>query len=289
MSHGRLATAVSSGVSTESMIALVVTVDPESVELASDVLWSLGVVAVEEREGDDGTVELWTSVGDDPAALDAATASIPSRWRWRTAEIDHTVADSWRTHATPVVIDEDLLICPAWVETPPVAPGTVVLRIEPGSTFGMGDHPTTIECLRALRRHLSPGARVLDVGCGSGILAIAAVRLGAASAHGIDISPAAVPTTRQNALMNGVETGVTVSTTPLAEVTGVFDVVLANILAPALVDLAVDLRRVLADDGVLVVSGILADRHDHVLAALAPLRVVALDESHGWVALSLRR
>jgi ribosomal protein L11 methyltransferase len=142
--------------------------------------------------------------------------------------------------------------------------------------------------MRALRRAVVPGSRVLDVGCGSGVLAIAACRFGAATAVGIDISPAAVPTTDHNAEINGVADRITASTTPLAEVDGTYGVVVANILAPALVDLAADLRRVLADDGTLIISGILAERHEHVLAALAPLRVVARDDRDGWTAISLR-
>ena len=110
----------------------------------------------------------------------------------------------------------------------------------------------------------------------------------AAGAVGIDISPAAVPTTTANASRNGVGERIEVSTTPLAEVSGPFDVVVANILAPALIDLSADLRRVLSAEGTLVVSGILATRHDHVVAALAPLRVARRDDLDGWTALTLR-
>src|SRR4029077_9775163 len=99
--------------------------------------------------------------------------------------------------------------------------------------------------------------------------------LGASRATAIDISPAAVPTTRANASANGVADRIDVSTTPLADVDGVFDVVVANILAPILIDLADDLRRVVAPSGVLIVSGLLADRHDHVEAALLPMRGTA--------------
>lgn len=270
------------------MIALVVTAPADEVELASDALWSLGVVAVEERVGGDGAVELWTSLGDDPDVVAAAAAGFPESWQWRTAVVDETVADTWRRFAMPVWVDDDLVVCPAWVdETFP--DGVTIVRIEPGSTFGMGDHPTTVSSLRALRRQLRPGARVLDVGCGSGVLAVAAVLFGAAAAHGIDISPAAVPTTRANAEANGVADRITAATTPLADVPGTYDLVVANILAPALVELSADLRRVLAPGGTLVISGILADRHDHVLDALAPLRVVEADEMDGWVAVTLRR
>jgi ribosomal protein L11 methyltransferase len=270
------------------MIQLVVTAPAAEVELASDALWSLGVVAVEERTGADGVVELWTSLGENREVVAAAVVGFPASWRWRTVEVDETVADTWRQFASPVWVAPDLVVCPAW-RPESFEDVVTVVRIEPGSTFGMGDHPTTVSSLRALRRQLRPGATVLDVGCGSGVLAVAAVMLGASAAHGIDISPAAVPTTAANAEANGVADRVTAATTPLAEVPGTYDLVVANILAPALVELSADLRRVVAPGGSLVISGILADRHDHVLAALVPLGVVHVDEMDGWVAVTLGR
>ena len=268
------------------MLALVVSTTAEDVEVTSDVLWSLGVVAIEERLVDGG-IELWTSLGDDVVAITDAAELRLDRWPWRMVEVDETVADTWREHAAPVYIDADLVICPAWI-TADFDPGIIVLRIEPGSTFGLGDHPTTMLSMRAVRAALYDGATVLDVGCGSGVLAVGACVLGASRATAIDISPASVPTTRINASANGVADLIDVSTTPLAEVDGVFDVVVANILAPTLIDLADDLRRVVAPSGVLIVSGLLADRHDHVEAALLPMRRTARATLDGWAAITLR-
>jgi len=271
--------------------ALVVTVPAVELELASDALWALGVVAVEERDPADATedhlVELWTSLGDDVDAVAHAAEGFPARWRWRLVDVDESVADSWRQHALPTWVEADLVVCPAWVAID-VPDDVTVLRIEPGSTFGLGDHPTTVLSMRALRRAVFAGSTVLDVGCGSGVLAIAAARFGAARVDAIDIAPAAVPTTRENAVANQVDALVHVSTTPLAEVDGTFDVVVANILAPTLVALADDLRRVLSPAGVLIVSGLLADRHAHVETALAPLHLVDRDTRDGWAALTLR-
>lgn len=262
------------------MRQFVVTVTPDEAELAADALWGLGVVAVEERALDDGTIELWTSLGDD---ADVDMPQLP--WPARFEEVDATVADTWRQFAEPINVDHDLVVQPAWVAFSPDQ-GTTVLVIEPGATFGMGDHPTTRLTLVAARRWVRADTRVLDVGCGSGVLAIGCMVFGAASAVGIDIAPAAVPVTLENARANNVE--VAVSTTPLEEVEGEYDLVLANILAPALVALAPHLRRVLAPGGTLVVSGILAGSHQHVLDALAPLHPVRTDVLDGWAAVTLR-
>lgn len=263
------------------MRQLVVTVTEADVELASDALWGLGVVAVEERTAGEGEVELWTSLGDE-----AVDTDVHLPWPWRFVEVDDAVADTWRQFAEPIEVEHDLVVRPAWV--PYDAPaGTTVLHIEPGATFGMGDHPTTILSLRAARRLVRPGCSVLDVGCGSGVLAVAACVFGAGRAVGIDIAPAAVPVTLANAQANGVAGLIEVSTTDLADVEGTFDVVLANILAPTLIALAGELRRVVAPGGALVISGVLASAHQHVLHALAPLRAVATDEMDGWVAVTL--
>jgi ribosomal protein L11 methyltransferase len=141
--------------------------------------------------------------------------------------------------------------------------------------------------MRALREVLFDGASVLDVGCGSGVLAVGACVLGASRATAIDISPASIPITTANAWANGVANRVDVATTPLAEVEGTFDIVVANILAPTLIELADDLRRVVGPSGVLIVSGVLADRHDHVEAALLPLRRIRRATLDGWAVLTL--
>ena len=266
------------------MRAFVVTVRAEEVELASDSLWGLGVVAVEERLLPTLEVELWTSLGDD---IDAADIQLPGKWPWRFVEVDETVAESWRKFATPTWVAPDLVVRPAWVPWN-APPGVTVLHIEPGATFGMGDHPTTVLSLRAIRRLIRPDCTVLDVGCGSGVLAIGALVFGAASAVAIDIAYAAVAVTRTNAAANGVAERLTASTTDLADLDGSYDVVVANILAPTLVALAPDLKRLLSPGGTLVISGVLSEAHAHVLAALLPLQVITTDELDCWAAVSLR-
>lgn len=254
------------------MRALVVTVAAHEVEIASDALWALGVTAVEERAGPDQMVELWTS-------LDGAAPGVLA-WPWREESVDTAVADTWKAFARPTFVTPDIAIVPAWIESPHV---TTTIRIDPAATFGMGDHPTTLLTARALRRELHLGDRVLDVGCGSGVLAILAARSGARVVTAIDISPAAIAATSSNAAINGV--AIDVSTTPLAEVAEVYDVVVANILAPVLLDLAHDLRRVTGRR--LILSGLLATRFEHVVTALAPMVVDHVDELDGWVAVSV--
>ena len=271
------------------MLALVVTTTVGDVELASDALWSLGVVGIEERVVANG-VELWTSLGDDADEVVAAASQRLSRWSWRFVDVDETVADTWRAHAQPVWVDPDLVICPAWIpfEVPSELESAVtVLRIEPGATFGLGDHPTTMLSMRAIRRSLRSGSTVLDVGCGSGVLAVGACVLGAARAVAVDIAPASVPITKANAGSNGVADLIDVSTTPLEQVDGQFDIVVANILAPTLIELADDLVRVVAPSGMLIISGVLANRHEHVEVALRPLRRLHRETLDGWAVITL--
>lgn len=275
----------------DTIVCLVVSVPDTEAELASDALWALGVLAVEERRGTeagDPIVELWTSLGEDIGTVTQAAEAFPSRWRWRLVEVDRAVTDTWREHAGPTWVASDLVVVPAWKPFAAPANATVV-TVDPGSAFGLGDHPTTVLTLREMRAALTPDCSMLDVGCGSGVLSIAACLLGASYVRAIDISPAAVSATRDNAERNGVAGSIEVDTTPLSAIEATFDVVVANVLAPALVEMSDDLVRVLGPSGVLVVSGVLEGRHDHVLDALAPLRVAHEASRDGWSAVSLRR
>jgi ribosomal protein L11 methyltransferase len=268
------------------MLVLVVEVGRDEVELASDALWSLGVVAIEERVVSDD-VELWTAVGDDPSAASDVLTRALARWRWRFVDVDASVADTWRRHASPTWVADDLVVCPAWVTCD--APSSAqVIRIEPGPTFGLGDHPTTVLSMRALRSAALTGGSVLDVGCGSGVLSVAACLFGASRVVAVDISLAAVDVTHANAEINGVADRIDVTTTSLADVRGEFDVVVANILAPVLIELSSDLRRLVAPAGTLIVSGVLADGHAHVREELQPMRVIEETTLDGWAALTLR-
>lgn len=279
-----------------TITALVLTVPASEAELASDALWALGVAAVEERTPhesgtEDHLIELWTSLGNEVAQVTRALEGLPARWRWHLVDIDETVVHTWRAHARPTWVMEDVVVVPAWFDGAlgPHAEQAIRIQIDPGEAFGMGDHPTTLTSLRALRQVVFPGATVLDVGCGSGILGIAALRFGAVRVEAIDVANVAVTATVDNARRNGVLDRLEVSLSSISEVHGVFDVVVANILAPVLRELAPDLRRVLEPDGVLIVSGLLTDRYQTVVEALAPLHLVDVHTRDGWVALIFRR
>lgn len=276
------------------MLAFVVTVPLTDAELAADHLFqSLGVAAVEQRDGDvAGCVELWTDVGIERRSIADAAASLRPEWAWRAVTLKETVTTSWRRFAAPTWVTDDVVIVPSWVADETETGAALAISIDPGAAFGMGDHPTTQLTLRSMLEVFAvaaaPSVRVLDVGCGSGVLAIAAALAGCPSVVAIDISTAAVEATTVNALTNGVAGRISASTTPIVEIDGTFDIVLANVLAPALIGMAADLRRVLAPHGTLVVSGLRADRHDHVLAALVPLVAVRSLNMDGWTAVTLR-
>lgn len=274
------------------MRAFVVTVPVGEVDLASDRLWQIGVRAIEERvDVEHGErVELWTAVGDEPSAVERAVAAVGERWPVRTVAVVDDAADTWRDFAAPMWVDDGLVVVPAWQEHA-IADGVVPVEIEPGGAFGLGDHPTTLLSLRAARRQLrgdGPGTEVLDVGCGTGVIAVVAALLTGGQVRAVDLASAAVEATLDNAARNGVAHQVVADASPLGDLDGAYRLVVANILAPTLIELAADLRRLTAPGGRLVVSGILAERHDHVLQALQPMVVEATDTLDGWAAVTLR-
>jgi ribosomal protein L11 methyltransferase len=195
---------------------------------------------------------------------------------------DHDWVRKTQQQFQPICVTPGLWIVPSWCE--PVDPKAINLRLDPGLAFGTGSHPTTLMCLRWLAQHLSAGATVLDYGCGSGILAIAAAKLGAGAVDGIDVDTQAITASRENAKLNNV-----VARFDLAEAftASTYDVVVANILANPLQLLAPLLAARVRARGEVVLSGILESQAAAVIAAYEPWFTIDVSNSEeGWVALA---
>jgi ribosomal protein L11 methyltransferase len=206
----------------------------------------------------------------------------------RVVEVDPSWADGWRAHAAAHRVGP-LTVRPPWVPADGGGAGPEVV-VDPGRAFGSGSHPTTRLCLAALVDLVHGGESVLDVGVGSGVLAVAALRLGADRAVGVDIDPEAAAASRACAAANGVAARYTFAGADLGSVDGRFDIVLANLLVGTVEELGPALAGAVRPGGALVVSGILADQRARVLAALGapgPSPEAELAEE-GWVAVVLR-
>jgi ribosomal protein L11 methyltransferase len=233
-----------------------------------------------------GVVELRTSLGVDDAVSRSRVGQLPPGWVLEFREVDERPAETWREFVRPIEVNDRLVIRPAWCDAVD-RPGVLDVSIEPGGSFGLGDHPTTRLSADAVDALTRPGDRVADVGCGSGVLAVIAALRGAAVVTAIDIAEPAREATVDNADRNGVGQIVQASTRTVHELRGTYDLVVANILAPTLVQIAPDLRRITDPGGRLVVSGVLADGYDHVLDALVPMAVVDTAVLDGWAAVTL--
>ena len=194
--------------------------------------------------------------------------------------------NNWKQYFHTMEIGKRLVIKPKW-EAYDNQEGKTVLSIEPGLAFGSGTHETTRLCLQTLEPYVRPGTTVLDIGCGSGILSVAALLLGAERAVGVDIDPLAVKTARENGAENGFsEPEYTVYCGNLADkVTGKYDVVVANIVADVIILFCKDVGRYLNDGGVFITSGIIDTREDDVVAAFQKygFRIRARHVDNGWV------
>ena len=211
--------------------------------------------------------------------------------------------NNWKQYYKPMEIGERLLVIPQWEQEDPkvrkaLEGGRVPLILEPGLTFGTGSHATTRLCLTALEQAVQGGEKVPDLGCGSGILSIAALKLGAASALAVDIDDKCLDVAYENAAMNGigrdtytVKVGDILSDEALrAEIGGGYDVVLANIVADVIIGLGPMVRSLLSENGVFLCSGIIDTRAEEVAGKLrqAGLEILDTSSSEGWYAYTCR-
>lgn len=282
-------------------------VEAAAADAWSDALLDAGALSVDAADPDAGTeretalfaegdpeVQAWWPIsrltalfepGRDPeAALVLAAGALglpaPAQLRFDVADRDWVAAT--KAQFAPIRVTDDLWIVPTWC-APPRADAVNVL-LDPGLAFGTGSHPTTHLCLAWLRDTVAAGAAVLDYGCGSGILAIAALKLGASRAAGIDIDPQAVQASDANARVNGVD-----AEFALPDRLGArqFDIVVANILANPLRLLAPLLAAHCRSGGRIALSGILESQADEVIAAYAPWFTISRwRTSEGWVLLA---
>jgi ribosomal protein L11 methyltransferase len=295
-------------------------------ELEESLLWrlrGLGIsrLAVGHRPGrpDEAMLTAWLPADDWPEGrrehLESALAPLaapfglePPALAWhRQPEEDWSL--SWKRHWRPDPVGERLLILPAWLEPPAQESGRLVIRMDPGSAFGTGSHPTTRLCLEALERALAAdgatslpaAARLADLGCGSGILGLAGLQLGAASLAAVDTDPLAVRATRANAALNGLaaegpRAPVQVAEGSVEALAGLLggqpaDLLLCNILAPVIEALAPSFERLLAPRGMGLLSGLLVEQAAPLAEVLARCgwHAELSARQRGWALLTIRR
>ncbi len=299
---------------TGTWLELSVEVDPEAVEAVCEVLsrygYQGGVVIEEARRPADDGLSLAPDP-DRPATLhtyiphDTHAAQTVRRIEMALNLLGHlrpigplrvralTEEDwgqAWKAYYPILHVGRRLVVVPAWKRFRP-SREQIALRLDPGSAFGTGLHPTTQLCLRALERFLQPGMRVLDLGTGSGILAIAAARLGSGPVLALDSDPVATQAARKNVHRNRLNGRVQVQEGTLEGDLGPFGLILANLLARTIRELAGRLAAALVAGGLLISSGILVEQADEVEAALREASLTTLEQLQegDWVALvSLR-
>jgi ribosomal protein L11 methyltransferase len=269
----------------------------EADEVAA-LLFELGAGGVEERDDQtltrgpgSGQVTLVGSFAGRVLAENAA-AALEVHWSPRVEEVlGDEWRDAWKRYFVPFHLTERVTIKPPWEAYQPSRPGEIVIELEPGRAFGTGLHATTALVARALEARATcvSGARVLDVGTGSGILALLALALGASTVRAIDVDADAIEVARDNFRRNDALARIEADTAPLQSIGEAYDVVTANIEARVLIAMAEPLARCVGPGGVLILSGILEPQASEVRAAFPALVLEEAATFGEWIALVLER
>ena len=243
-----------------------------------------------DKDRDKVLVHLYLAPDENPAEVIELLQS-----RLAASEVPYTLSTNgveqedwetgWKAYYHALTLGNRLAIVPSWEE---FETDRTVIRLDPGMAFGTGTHETTSLCLETLDQLVQGGERVLDIGTGSGILAIAALKLGAASADGVDIDPMCVRTAGENAQLNGVDKEFRVLIGNLSDqAQGQYNLITANIVANAILSLAPHVPPLMAPGAWFIASGIIDTRRDEVVEGLAAagLKVVEVKEQNGWVAI----
>ncbi|MDP3904921.1 MAG: 50S ribosomal protein L11 methyltransferase [Methylococcaceae bacterium] len=277
--------------------------DEDSAPKLADFFDSLGAVSVTYMDAEDepvyepaiGETKIWSNTQVIALyELDAEPELIKSKvcQQFTNAPLEHWLIEdvedqawerAWMEYYHPMKFADKLWVCPTGQEQH--EPGTVCLILDPGLAFGTGTHPTTALCLEWLASHDLTGKTVIDFGCGSGILAVAAVLLGAKEAHAVDIDPQAITATQDNAIKNSVQDKIRCY---LPEQFSAFeaDIVLANILAKPLIEMSTQISSLVSKGGNLVLSGILEEQAESVMSAYQPFISMAEPvQQEDWIRL----